>query len=316
MKKAGTTTLHRWLSTHPSIFLPSKKELHGFSHGPLEEKAFQRYLGHFEGSESYDARGQASPTYAYLPGVLERAAHWLGHDTKIVLIIRNPVMRAHSHYRMEIRHGCEHLNFPDAIKRWHRERRDNYYYRHHSYIGLSLYTSQIGKACSIFGNQNVYLLKLESLKTNSLSELNALINFLIPSGERLNSIPEPAGEGSTVPRISWLNTTFSRINDRIRRNLSPRPLLKLNERPSRHPPLTPEEYSTARDILLNEDPDLLHYYPNSLEIGLRLDPNKDPRLRHSNFWNSGARHHSEGGRKTDRKISYPSNKKTGILCSY
>ena len=184
MQKAGTTTLHYLLSQYPEIFLPEKKELHLFSTGPVNDRRFKRYLIHFAPARHDQARGEASPIYAYLPGALEQAAHWLGVQTKIILILRNPIARAYSHYWYEIQQGCEYRSFRDAIDRFLHEKRDLFYYRHHSYVERGLYSAQIQRAEYLFGKKNVFVVRLEDLKANPLALSNKVADFIVPGCQK------------------------------------------------------------------------------------------------------------------------------------
>src|SRR6266478_2297403 len=58
--------------------------------------------------------GEASTGYILYPHALKRIARTVP-DTKLILILRNPVDRAYSHYQHSVRDGHENLCFEEAI---------------------------------------------------------------------------------------------------------------------------------------------------------------------------------------------------------
>jgi hypothetical protein len=80
--KAGTTSLHSYLSQHPEIFMPQRKELRYFAYdeeNPYHVRArstrvrtYDEYLSYFSSSSGRKAVGEASPNYLGSPGAAER----------------------------------------------------------------------------------------------------------------------------------------------------------------------------------------------------------------------------------------------------
>ena len=92
--KAGTTSLAAYLSAHLEVFMTAEKELHYFDTDGHDE---DWYRAQFAGSEAARAVGEATPTYLYRERALKRMAA-LVPDAKLIVIMRNPVDRAYSHY--------------------------------------------------------------------------------------------------------------------------------------------------------------------------------------------------------------------------
>jgi len=99
--KAGTTSLYFWLKQHPEIYMSPIKEPHYFSQ--IENKDhitdWDKYLSLFKGVKNEKAIGEASTSYFHfykisIPLIKEK----LGDKIKIIVILRNPVERAWSHY--------------------------------------------------------------------------------------------------------------------------------------------------------------------------------------------------------------------------
>lgn len=107
VQKCATTWLHRILEEHPDIGVPSCKEIDFFSRH--YDHGYAWYERWFEGCRQ-TAVGEVSPSYFHEPAVPERVGRFVP-DVKIVAIFRDPVERALSNHRHEVRVG--HLTGPD-----------------------------------------------------------------------------------------------------------------------------------------------------------------------------------------------------------
>jgi len=134
--KSGTSTLHRVLADHPDIFLPDREvyffdiddiEQHrdflGVSKGGWEffdyEANLDRYLEWYRALFS-EARpdqrvGERSTTYLPSRKAPGRIARLLP-DARILVVLRDPVKRAYSHYWHLVRVGTTNQTFEDAIR--------------------------------------------------------------------------------------------------------------------------------------------------------------------------------------------------------
>src|SRR5690606_36811858 len=115
--KDGTTSLYYYLSQHPEVFLPEDKEPHFFAPAKWcghPVPARERYESLFDGAAGFKAVGEASTGYLYYresPGMIHR----LIPRCRIVAILRNPVDRAFSGWRHEVREGLETATFEEAL---------------------------------------------------------------------------------------------------------------------------------------------------------------------------------------------------------
>jgi len=101
-QKSGTSSLYYYLEEHPNISVSIKKELHFWS--LHYEKGQDWYRSHFlpipEGE--FWQTGEASPTYLDSPETPERMYREFP-DMKLIVLLRNPVSRAISHYHHWVR---------------------------------------------------------------------------------------------------------------------------------------------------------------------------------------------------------------------
>ena len=128
--KAGTTSLHEFLKQHPQILMSPIKEPMFFvwvdreipddSRGRLARRKatinnIEAYKQLFKGGENYTAIGESSTAYMTNPSVPEKVKKHVP-DMKIIAILRNPIERAYSHYRMFVKEGIEVRSFKRSIK--------------------------------------------------------------------------------------------------------------------------------------------------------------------------------------------------------
>ena len=115
-QKSGTTALYHYLRTHPELFLPPQKELEFFSRDEFYEKGVDWYLcKHFARARASQVAGEVSPQYMFEPGKTAARIRWAFPDIKLVMVLRNPIDRAFSHYRMAVRRFGESRSFDAAI---------------------------------------------------------------------------------------------------------------------------------------------------------------------------------------------------------
>ena len=116
--KSGTTSLYQYLRRHPDIFMPYLKEP-GFltapePYGRIETLDEYRHL--FAKATSETAVGEASPIYLPDPNAPERIENVLGTETKMLIILRNPIDAVHSLWGHRKRQKRETRTFRDAIQ--------------------------------------------------------------------------------------------------------------------------------------------------------------------------------------------------------
>jgi hypothetical protein len=183
-QKGGTTALNEYLKLHPEIGLPKRKELHFFDQdiGAPDGKliSYDAYERHFELVEDRPARGEATPSYMFWPGSIERIAYY-NPDMRIIACLRHPTDRAFSHWRMEIGRHHENLTFADAIGPG-RRRLDgipNYkVLRRFTYVERGFYAWQIKRILNHFLPTQVLILLNEELHTDHKATLRKVTEFL------------------------------------------------------------------------------------------------------------------------------------------
>jgi hypothetical protein len=188
--RSGTTSLDRYLSQHPEIFITPKKEAHFFADehfppclGPGDDRLSRllirdedEYAQLFAGVTGARAIGESSAFYLCFPGTAERIAQTIP-DAKIIIILREPVERAYSAYMFMVRDGRETLGFEEGLSR-EEERKQKGYEPMWWYKELSLYYKQIKHYMDVFGTQRVKVLLYDEFYANPRRALCDVFNFL------------------------------------------------------------------------------------------------------------------------------------------
>jgi len=125
-QRCGTTYLYHLLDQHPEIEMarPVRPEPKFF----LDEAAFARgladYARFFPGKPGARVRGEKSTSYLGSDLAAERIAAAFP-KAQVLVLVRDPVERALSHWRFSVANGVETLPAEEAFRR-EPERRDNF----------------------------------------------------------------------------------------------------------------------------------------------------------------------------------------------
>lgn len=113
-QRGGTSSLFKYLEGHPDLAASVRKETEYFSRRYGEGEAW--YRAHFpirRGGRVHPF--EATPDYLFYPPTPQRVAADLP-DARFVVLLRDPIERAFSHYRHMRRLGFEQLSFEQAIR--------------------------------------------------------------------------------------------------------------------------------------------------------------------------------------------------------
>jgi len=221
-KRAGTTFVWSSLLSHPQVMpmVPAAEHLkstHWFTrHADRPESWF---LGHFPLDRSRAAHArrhgaaltvEANPLYLFDPRVVRRASALLP-DARVVVLLRDPVERAYSHYRERLKAGVEGLGFAEALAaedarlagEQERMAADPTYYARawdwYGYRRRGEYADQVQAWRQAYGTDQVLVLRSEDLYADPSATLGTIQAFAgldpHPLGRaRRNSVP-----GSALP---------------------------------------------------------------------------------------------------------------------
>lgn len=222
--KCGTSSLYYYLDQHPDILMSTPKETLFF------EKDYKKDLTYYRGKYFPNYKGEAFLGEArhrnlYLPFVPERIAESFP-DAKLIIILRNPVDRAYSHYLHRKNRGVELLNFKDAIKEDEMRIKNGILFKNQSdiekylkqlatdgamleyrtYLDSGYYVEQIERYLKLFNRDQIFITFTEDLKKDVRKTYFDLLAFL---DKDLRLIDIDFSEQNT--RTNLLNIQFSNI---------------------------------------------------------------------------------------------------------
>ena len=218
--KAGTTSLHECLSSHPQVMPPVTKEVHYFTQH--YQRGMRWYLEQLNAPAALSARllcGEASPYYLFHPAVPARVAADCP-DARLIVMLRDPVTRAISHFHHSRRLGFEPLDLEEALAR-EQERlagqadappagriaRDASH-RHHSYQARGHYAEQLQEWLQHFQAEQILLIQSEQLFQDPYTQVGRVCDFLRIAGRPqraiadLNSIDYDAAPPGVVASLA------------------------------------------------------------------------------------------------------------------
>ncbi len=172
--RGGTTSLFNWLGSHPDVTPSLKKETHYFDRHYA--KGLRWYRSHFPLAGFHGITGEATPYLLFHPLAPQRVAKDLPSSTRFIVLLRNPVHRALSHYWWGRDKGRETESFERAVHLeperlagatelvLRGEPSENH--RMYSYLARGKYAGQLRSWFSAVGRERILIVESESLYGN------------------------------------------------------------------------------------------------------------------------------------------------------
>jgi hypothetical protein len=190
--KAGTTALHAALAQHPGLYMsPIKEPKHFLTDGPPPTRGgpgdVQTYRQHiwrradyealFDGAPEGTLRGESTPLYMYDPEAMRRIRQAIP-DAKLIVILRDPVERAHSNWTHLWSAGLEPIG--DFVLACAEEQRriDAGWASFWHYTRLSRYGEQLEHVFSLFPREQVHVIRYRQLVDEPAKTLDEIFRFL------------------------------------------------------------------------------------------------------------------------------------------
>ncbi|MDX1944540.1 MAG: sulfotransferase domain-containing protein [Pirellulaceae bacterium] len=168
-QKGGTTSLFRYLATHPEICCSSMKETDFFV--TEYERGLEWYSSCFE--RDAPAIGEASPNYATafrLPAAdVARRIHSVVPNVKLIYVMRDPVERMVSHYWHSVEMDGETRDLATALTAP---------FEVNGYVRPSCYFEQLQGYRQYFSERQFLLLSSYDLLTRTREVMRQVFEFL------------------------------------------------------------------------------------------------------------------------------------------
>lgn len=217
-QKCGTSSMHQYFTQHPRLLAGSVKEIHFFDGGldPVWNKYAEGeslYRSYFPLRSTVRQKRalcfEASPNYIFSPVVAKRMATTVP-DAKIVVLLRDPVERAISHYFHELRRGRETEDIETAFA-LEEERispaitQGNF--KDPKFINLSYqlrgdYADQLERLFAYYPRAQVQVLEAERFFENPVAVMREVLDFVMMDDFPHRIDVKPAGTGGNKKQVS------------------------------------------------------------------------------------------------------------------
>ena len=237
--RAGTTSLAAYLAAHPDVFVAAGKELHFFN--GRYERGVDWYSSQFDADASAVQRGEATPGYLFSKDAVRLMARTVP-DAKLIVVLREPVDRAYSHFWLNRWRGIEPLSFEAALEAEDDRRLQRPRDPRRAYFGLGRYADQLRFLLDHYPAEQVQTVFFEDMKAQPDELVKSVCRYLgvaedVPerTGDRHNhhgpvrsvrlamlsrKLPGPLCRG--LRDWNTLDTEYPPLDPRTRRGLSER----------------------------------------------------------------------------------------------
>lgn len=198
VQRSGTTALFEALYRLPNVERPRRgKGSHYFSYNYHRGwEWFQSQFPTRRWADRIEAKAgrplfcfDACPYYLFHPFAVSRMAHGLP-DVKVMVMLRDPVRRAESHFHHSISHGHEDLGFHEALEQEQArlageiERMEldwsywSHSHEHHSYFSKGLYVDQLEMLFQHYERDQVMVIQSEAFYRDPAAVLAEVTTWL------------------------------------------------------------------------------------------------------------------------------------------
>jgi len=165
-QKCASTWLYRILAEHPSVCVAEEKEVDFFSYH--FDHGYQWYEAQFAADDARKIRGEISPSYFCESSVPQRI-HSYTPDAKILLCLRDPLARALSNHRHEVRVG--HISGPDI-------RFETGLANNPMYVEQGLYATHLKRWLRHFPAEQIHVVLMEEIRSAPQEVAASVYRFL------------------------------------------------------------------------------------------------------------------------------------------
>ena len=210
--KSGTTTLFETLNEHPRIFIPARKECRYFSCMPVVfanpsplipneiTQSLEEYQGLFKRAKQSQLRGDISPDYLYFyKNAVPKIRNEVNAQVPIIIVLRNPIDRAYSHYLANVLQKRETLSFEAALEE-EDARIDANWSWGFRYTNVGLYTEQVKAYMDNFERVLLLLFEEDVITGKATEKIFSFLNLDVLPKNRTDIHANVSG----YPQNRWL----------------------------------------------------------------------------------------------------------------
>ncbi|NVJ47607.1 MAG: sulfotransferase domain-containing protein [Cytophagia bacterium] len=184
--KCGTTYLFEYLKQTVECDMSSVKEPDFFSHDLLTRNVTYyktqsignqvEYDQLFRLNQDFPYHGEASVSYFTYPEVARRI-HTYNPEARILILLRDPALRAFSHYKMDRRLGYINTSFDSIINREYTGAFAEQFYD--QYITTGYYSRYVKTYFDQFGKNQICCIRDTTDMSHTIEQISAFLNIPI-----------------------------------------------------------------------------------------------------------------------------------------
>jgi hypothetical protein len=246
--KSGTSSLNSALRVHPEVFCPNEEQ-HFFCE--RFDKGVEWYRQQFRDGGDAKLIGEKSADYLYQAVAVERMARLLP-DARVIVMLRNPVDRAYSHYWHARRYKSEQLSFADALDVEPDRVRAGDGWR--AYVDMGRYTPQLERLASLYPRSSIHVVLFEDFKSDPLATFAGVCRFLNVDDTRRPPILRRAVNPYRRTRFprTFQHVKKTHLFQRLPRGARKR-IYRVFDQPSEYPPLEHEIRDRLNEVFEPEN---------------------------------------------------------------
>ena len=212
--KAGTTSLYYYLNEHPEIEMSTQKETDFFSDSAIQKQGLYYGENRINTLEKYHnlfpttqekKYGEASVSYLFYEDVPEKIKAY-NSKGKIIIMLRNLVDRAFSHYLMDYRLGLISSTLEEVIESRSYNKKSKLFYQ--QYIELGLYFKQVKRYLEIFGSDNVHIILYQDFK-NDIEVIMKKVYHFLEVDNKFKPKVEKKHNTFSIPKNNFIRIVYS-----------------------------------------------------------------------------------------------------------
>ena len=180
VQKAATTSIFHWLSQHSEVFAPlAAKDYPVFSDDRRWNEGVEEYSKLFKGYSGQKIILAGSVHTFRFTYALERL-YSLFPESKLILVLRDPVERLLSAYNYRVKCGAENLSFQDALKQESKRLNSPIFEEmtDGGYIENGYYYKYLTGLYNIFPRRQIKILWYEDVQHDTDGVMRSLFQFL------------------------------------------------------------------------------------------------------------------------------------------
>ncbi|NQV41615.1 MAG: sulfotransferase domain-containing protein [Candidatus Marinimicrobia bacterium] len=188
--RCGTTWLSHILNQHSQIYFnPNYKEIHYFDHN--YHRGLKWYARFFSSVAQNIRCGEFTPNYMVQTDSFSRI-HQMNPKVKLIIVLRDPVKRAFSHYMQKKRYKRSMKDFETTVQS-----------NEFQILDYGNYGEQLSQLLSIFPQEQVHTIIFEEMIADSQKTFTELQKFL--EVEKIDLDPNQAPKNQmNTSRFLWL----------------------------------------------------------------------------------------------------------------